>query len=227
MNETKTTSNGYRIENPAPEMDAVGFQQHMASEYGFDGGTSESRVERLKTMSVEGVAILIEDINKSVQGSQDSLINHERAMKIKTKDGKEETIPLKDRYAVFLELINGIRSSPDTINPRRVGDVLALGVVLLHPFEDGNGRTARALGLLFSEHYDSIEDYGDTYRAVIESGDAVRKRGGMKVMSYVPRMPEGTSQSNAEDVSKYLHDLLHEEMDGAYVGPFGEASLAA
>lgn len=95
-------------------------------EWGIDGETPASRIEQFKHLSTEGIAIVIDEINKSLQGSQDSLMNHETAVKI----GTQETLKPEFRYDVFKQLIDDIRQCPDTVNPARIGDVLALGVVL-------------------------------------------------------------------------------------------------
>ena len=55
---------------------------------------------------------------------------------------------------MFSQLIDDIKKCPKDTSPERIGDVLALGVVLLHPFHDGNGRTSRVLGQLFRDSYD-------------------------------------------------------------------------
>lgn len=50
----------------------------MSEEYHIDGDSPEQRLSQLKNLSVEGFAILLEDINKSTQGSIDSLMAHEK-----------------------------------------------------------------------------------------------------------------------------------------------------
>lgn len=217
---TETTSNGYEIEHPVGPLSAEAFRTHLAEEYGLAEGSPATRVERLKDMSVEGIAILLEDINKSIQGSRDSLMNHESAMKI----GDTEALKPEDRHQVFLKLIEDIRACPENTNPARIGDVLALGVVLLHPFHDGNGRTARTLGLMFRNDYDS-DEYEAAFDTVTEARDKARARGGFMIYGYIPHLGENIDQSNPVNVSNYLHGLLHKEEPGAYVGCFGQAPL--
>ena len=220
MIESSTTSNGYEIHKPTAVISADNFRTRMSQEFGIDALSPHERINQLKSLSVEGIAILLEDINKSIQGSADSLMNHETVMKI----GDKETIELEDRYNVFIRLIESIKESSDAINPARVADVLALGVVLLHPFHDGNGRTARALGLMFRDDYDAT-DYADSYNTIIEPRDRARERGGFLIFGYTPKFPEGFNQSDPDAVHQYLDELLVEEKQGAYLGPFGQAPL--
>ena len=136
MSETSTTSNGHEIRQPVPVVSAFEFREKLASEYGLDGDNPAKRVEQLKQLSVEGVAVMLEDINKSLQGSADSLMSHDKVIKI----GEQQTLSPEDRYDVFLRLVEDIKNSPADINPARVGDVLALGVVTLHPTATGGRR---------------------------------------------------------------------------------------
>ena len=80
------------------------------------------------------------------------------------KIGDKETIPVEHRYEVMSELIRLIKESSDDVNPERLGDVAALGIVLLHPFRDGNGRTARIVGSIFHEEYDDGWENISRYR---------------------------------------------------------------
>jgi len=213
-------SNGYEIKQTVPIISAAELKQRLSSEYGINGDSPAERVNQLKQLSVEGVAILLEDINKSVQGSVDSLISHDETIKI----GGKQTIKPQDRYNVFSRLVADIKNCPDDVSPERVGDVLALGTVLLHPFHDGNGRTARVVGLLFRDGYGS-EEYQSDFDTVIEPRDRARERGGFVVYGYTPRFPEGFDQSDPNQASTYLSGLLQKESDGAYLSPFGQAPL--
>ena len=224
---TRTTLNGrYEITKPADIPTAEQFREHLASEYGLNGQSPRERVERLKDLSVEGIAILLEDINKTVQGSEESLMSHDKSVNIVGPDGAvhQELLAPENRYDVFRRMVEDIKSSPDDINPTRVGDVLALGTVLLHPFHDGNGRTARVIGMLFREDYDD-KDFSQTYDAVIEPRDVARARGGYIIYGYTPRLPEGFDYTNPEAVSAYLHRQLTDDEDGSYIGCFGPAPL--
>lgn len=220
MSEKTTTSNGYEIKNPIAELSAAEFREHMGREYGIDGETPDDRIRQLKSVSVEGIAILIEDINKSVQGSADSLMLHDRVSKI----GEQEALSPDDRYDVFIKLVDDIKNAPDNINPARVADTLAMGVVLLHPFQDGNGRTARTIGLLFRDNYDEL-DYESDYNQITEPRDIARQRGGMVIFGYTPRFADGFDQTDPQSVSKYLSSLLTDSSDEQYISCYGPTML--
>ena len=215
------TSNGYKIENPQSIIDAENFRLRMSEEYGLSGATPLERTNRLREMPPESVAILIEDINRQIQGSADSLMNHEEVMKI---GGTQETIKPEDRYDVFVRLIEDIKNCPPDTNPDRIADALALGIVLLHPFYDGSGRTARVVGMLFRDMYDDV-DFSINYKIATEPRDEARKRGGYMIVGYVPHLPEGADRSSPEDASDYLHSLLYSDEEGRYVGTYGQAKL--
>ena len=219
MTETTKTKNGFEITFPADRVDALSFKSRFAEEYGIVGDSPEQRVEDLKALSVEGIAILMEDINKMLQESAVSLMNHESAMVL----GEINTVPLGDRYRVFYELVESIKLTDSTINPARIGDTLAMGVVLLHPFHDGSGRTARAIGLLFRDEFDSV-DYEENFDAVTESRDVARERGGWKMNGYTPRDP-GLDQSDGNQVSEYLRKMLTTENDAPYKSCYERPSL--
>ena len=216
----QTTMNGAEIKNPGEVLSAEGLK-NLVAEAGIDGSTPKERADQFKNVSLEDFAGLIDEINKGVQGSADSLILEDGVMKI----GDKETIPVEYRYEVMSELMRLIKESPDDVNPERLGDVAALGIVLLHPFHDGNGRTARIVGSIFHEEYD--DGWENNYGIVSESRDIARERGGFIINGYIPYLPEGKSQSNPEDVIAYLGSLLSSEHkdDRLYTGPFGQASL--
>ena len=211
----QTTMNGVEIKNPGEVLSAEGLK-NLVTEVGIDGSTPKERADQFKNVSLEDFAGLIDEINRGVQGSADSLI---------LEDGDKETIPVEYRYEVMSELMRLIKESSDDVNPERLGDVAALGIVLLHPFQDGNGRTARIVGSIFHEEYD--DGWENNYGIVSESRDIARERGGFIINGYIPYLPEGKSQSNPEDVIAYLGSLLSSEHkdDRLYTGPFGQAPL--
>ncbi|MBC7512201.1 Fic family protein, partial [Candidatus Saccharibacteria bacterium] len=190
------------------------------AEFGIDGSNPHERIEQFKSLSNEGIAIFLEAINKKIQGSDDSLMNHKRAVRI----GETETLNPADRYDVFTRMVEHIKMASPGTNPARAGDTLALGVVLLHPFHDGNGRTARLLGLMFRDEYDG-NDYADDYAVVTEARDIARQRGGWRINGYAPNFPEGFNQSDPEQVASYLEGLLADEKPNSYTSCFGQSSL--
>jgi len=215
--ERTTTSNGHEIQRPTERLDAEAYRS-LLEKAGLTGESPAERIEQLKTMSAERVAVLLTTINKLAQGSKDHLLNKATAMKI----GETPTLAPEYRYDVFMDLIRDIQATPDDVNPSRVADALALGTVLLHPFHDGNGRTARLIGLTFRDSFDKPEEYAADFATVAEPRDEARRRGGFMIYGYVPHLPEGADQSNPRDVSAYLHSLLTSEQADAYVGPYDD-----
>jgi hypothetical protein len=162
---------------------------------------------------------MMADMNARLQGSSEALIS-DHTVTI----GGRATIAPEHRYDLFNDLISKIKSTDESINPSRIGDTLALGTVLLHPFHDGNGRTARTIGMIFNEDFDS-NDYEEVFHQVTEPRDEARKRGGFRINGYVPYIPEGLDQSNPNDVSQYFDKLLTDSSSQLYTSPYGQAEL--
>lgn len=162
---------------------------------------------------------MLDVINRRLQGSEESLV-HDKTTRI----GDVEAVSPEYRYDVFTRVIEAIEASADDISPARVADVLALTVVMLHPFRDDNGRTARALGLLVRDDYDGV-DYESDYAVVTEPRDRARERGSFLVYGYTPWLPKGFNQSDPKAVGDYLTTLLSQDQHGAYISCFGQASL--
>lgn len=215
----RTTSNGYEIRHTR---EALGFTelQDMLAEYGLSGSSPAERLDSLRQRSAQDIALFMADVNKRLQGSDESLV-HEDTMRI---DDRKAMHP-SDRYDVFTDTIDKIKESQEGINPARVGDVLALTAVLLHPFKDGNGRTARMMGFIFRDDFDA-SDASETFTALAESRDLARERGGFMIYGYIPYVGEGLDQSDPQVVSEYVGKILSEsENNQLYTGPYGQADL--
>lgn len=209
-----TTVNGFELDHPREIMDAMEFKK-MAQEWGFIGGTPAERVQNLKDMDPDRVALFLGDINRRLQGSDETLVA-DHTIKI----GGKETISPEDRGDLFLKLLDNIKSASEDTNPARIGDTLGLGVVVLHPFEDGNGRTARSLALLFRDDYDSA-DYKNAYDFLTQSKEEKIKSGGVAPIGYIPYYPEGMSGDNPQDVASYFDLLTSSSQQGLYMSPAG------
>lgn len=221
MSERFTTKNGQEIENPTEKMTYEQFRDVVSREYGLSGDSPEARAQQLKELSSKQVFSLMDTLNKSVQGSKDSLEQTDHAMRI----GETKTIDVEHRQMVLEGVVGALRNTPDSISAQRVGDVLALTTAMLHPFRDGNGRTARLLGFVFHDEYDTPSEATDDYAALAESRDDARKRGGFTLYGYIPQAPfEGFDQSNPVQVGDYLTGLLTDETL-SYTGTFGPAPL--
>ena len=87
----QTTMNGAEIKNPGEVLSAEGLK-NLVAEAGIDGSTPpKERADQFKNVSLENFAGLIDNINRGVQGSADSLILEDGVMKI----GDKETIPVE------------------------------------------------------------------------------------------------------------------------------------
>ena len=140
MAEKSSTQNGYEIAYPVEKLDFEGLGE-LINKYGLNGHNPAERVEALKQSTPENIAFFLSDLNRSLQGSGETLVDESMV-----KVGGKPSIEPGDRYDVFIDAIKSIQSASQDINPVRVGDTLALTTVLLHPFADGNGRTSRVLG---------------------------------------------------------------------------------
>ncbi len=218
MSEKITTTTPKETLSPAETLSAADFKDLLTHEYGLDGETPQARTEQFKQLPADEVARMIDDINTLTRGLTEPSHKEDGPMKI----GEQVTIAPEHRYDVFMSLMQDIKDAPGDVNPARIGDTLALGIVLLHPFHDGNGRTARLVGQVFHEEYD--EDYKNSYAILAQSRDEIRKRGGWQVNGYIPHFENGEDQSDPVVVTEYLHQLLASE-DAPYTGPFGPAPL--
>ncbi|MDO4781234.1 MAG: Fic family protein [Candidatus Saccharibacteria bacterium] len=221
MSEKITTSNGYEIEQPIDIPSSGEFKGIIEAEFGIDGASPQERVMQLKSMAPGDLALLIDTINRVIQGSADSLEYEDGTMKI----GDHKTIPVEHRADVFLEMHRLLKEAPDDINPGRIGDFLALGVVLLHPFRDGNGRTARVIGGVFREDYDNPDEWEKVYSAVAAPRDEARSRGGFLLYGYIPHLPDGADRSNPGDVVRYMESLFKSDRNDLYTATYDGGSL--
>lgn len=218
--EVTTTSNGYEIKRPTETLDDDTYVS-LIEKFGITGSSPVERLQALKGLSNDRIATLLTGINKGLQGSKDHLVHRDGAMKV----GEKETIAPEYRYDIFTTLLEDIKELPDDINPERVGDTLAMAIVLLHPFEDGNGRTARIVSLTLRDGFDNLEERKEDFDALSEPRDLARARGGFLINGFTPRFPEGFDQSDPAEVSGYLHGLLTNEDPHAYYGPYAPSSL--
>lgn len=210
-----TTSNGFEIEHPREKLDAAGFKD-LTAEYGFTGQDPSERLDNLRHMSPDHVAFFLTDLNRRLQGSNETLVS-DQVVKV----GEKGTIAPEERAKLFIGLINKIKAA-EHVSPARAGDTLGLGILLLHPFRDGNGRTSRMMALMFRDEFDQ-PDYEADFYALAESRDEVRAvPGRIPVASYIPYLPEGADQSNVKDVEAYFDTLLHDaENPRLYMGVGG------
>jgi len=213
-----TTINGHEIEHPREKMSSAEFKA-LVSEFGLNGETPLDRLSTLRTMPMEQIALMMSDINRRVQGSEQTLVNDRT-----TRIGERDTIPVESRYDVFNSLITKIQNASEDINPSRIGDILGVGIVLLHPFHDGNGKTSRLMALIFKDDFDA-GDYDDAYRILASSREEIRKAGETPFDGYAPGSNAITDQSNPLMVSNYLDSLFAAEAPYApFITPYAQQS---
>lgn len=212
------TSNGHEITRPREVLEYDELQG-MLETYGLKGATAKERVESLRSLSNESMALFMTDLNARLNGSEDPLI-HEETMKI----GERPTVAPEKRYDLFTNVMQKVKNSPEGINTARVGDALALTTVLLHPFKDGNGRTARMLGFIFRDS-DSEAEARDDFATLGEPRDKARERGGFMINGYIPYLGEGVDQSDPKQVEAYIDEVLSNADKNLYTSPYGQAPL--
>lgn len=215
---TSRTSNGHEIAYPREVLGLVEFK-NMLNTYGLAGDTPVERIEALRSKSKEFLAIFMTDLNARLNGSTETLVS-DKTMKI----GEQSAIAPEERYDLFSRIIEKVKATPEDINPARIGDALALSIVLLHPFKDGNGRTARMLGYMFREDMDGLDALED-FRVLVEPRDTARERGGYMINGYVPYIGKGADQYNPVQVASYIGRVLSSDEPGLYTGPYGQAEL--
>lgn len=108
-------------------------------------------------------------------------------MKVQSPDGSRSTVLMhpEDRAELFdqaAKLVSGLNDrrgdSDDEAFLARASNVIALSIVLAHPYANGNGRTARLIGGLLREGPQS-ED--------LKTLGAERPESGFRINSYLPR----------------------------------------
>lgn len=200
--EVATTWNGMEIRRPGAELKGEQVTE-LVSELGLDGEMTSERLQQFRRMKIEDVADLLDQINHKLQGSEETLLSA-ATMKV----GETSLIPVEHRYDLFEKVIAMLQEAPDNINPTRIGEALGLAVVMLHPFKDGNGRTARAIGYVFHNDYDTSDRTADM-AFLTQSRDALRESGvANKPIGYIPRLREGRDPSNPDHVTEYFAELV-------------------
>lgn len=214
-----TTANGYEIENPRESLTFPELKQ-VLSDYGLDGNSPSERAEKLRQSDPQTIALMLTDVNRRTQGSEQTLTSDE-TMKI----GDSVSIDPEERYDLFMKINQRIKNSEEDVNPARIGDALALTTVLLHPFRDGNGRTARLVGFIYREDFDE-SDAQDTFSQLVASRDSIREAGGFMINGYIPYLDQGADQSDPNVVDDYIDKVLTDShSDNLYTGPYGQAEL--
>lgn len=190
----------------------------ILNSYGLMGETPKDRLQSLCSLPKESIPLFMTDLNSRIQGLDESRI-HDKTMKI----GDKLTVTPENRYQVFSNIIEKIKEVKGDINPARVGDTLALATVILHPFEDANGRTARAIGFIYRPEFDNEDGSGD-FERLIQSRDITREKGGFIINGYIPYTKD-VDLTQTSGVDHYVEQLLTQDTENSYTGPYGQAPL--
>jgi len=160
------------------------------------------RVGQLTAMTGQGIM----DVATTLHTALAPGLDHEPTtytMHVSGPDGENRrpTLDPSERSVLFDEAAGLVRSlsemdAPDNTEERlaRIGDVVALAVLLAHPFEDGNGRTARTMAQLIREGYDGSEQAVKDFKVL----GANRPTTGYRIKSYAPRTGVGDKMSPSE-----------------------------
>jgi|GEM_PF-525662 len=216
-----TTANGKEIMHPREVMGSGEFQE-MTAEYGLDGATPSERAEQLKNMNPQKIAYFLADVNRRVQGSEETLLSDELV-----NIGANSVIEPEKRYDAFIDAMDQISNSDNAINPHRVGDTLAMATVLLHPFKDGNGRTARLVGSIFTSAFDNAEEYPGDYANISRSQDKARRENSLGaknlvISGYRPHFESSIDLSDPTNMKQYINDMLYSNKVDLYMSPYGQ-----
>lgn len=132
--------------------------------------------------------------------------------------------PFFDHAAELVrKLATNKQPGEDEMFLKRVGNVVALSVVLAHPFADGNGRTARTMAHLIREGYDGTESAQHDFQII--GGN--RPPSGFRINSYVPTR-QGLEMSDMEkldaaaglDIPLAQHDAYNEAAQEVFTKPY-------
>jgi hypothetical protein len=157
----------------------------------------------------------------------------EKAMHVQGPDGDNrrtlvepgERAGLYDLAADLVGRLNaGRKAGEEEAFLKRAANLVALSLVLAHPFQEGNGRTARTLAHVMREGYGGGDQIQDDIRVVGSN----RPASGYRLHSYVPTK-EGVSLSPQDllieaasiDIPLAKHDEYVSKSRSYFTTPYG------
>lgn len=214
MTHESRTQNGNTIRHPGEKFNAGSFRKCLERN-GLVGETSLDRLNSFRAMDIEDIAGLLDEVNMGMVGSEETMLSPTTMKRHRNGEETGSFVPVEYRYDLFEEIMTKLKNSPDSMNPSRVGDALALAIGILHPFKDANGRTARVMGFAFSEYYsESSPDYDEDFNYLAQSRDELRKAGITNLpVSYVPSMSQQLDYNDPQSVIRYFDKLLDPSYD--------------
>ncbi len=180
----------------------------MLAKVGFEGLRPEERLALVENATIEDYMVAVDAIHRNVAPDY-SHEPHPEPMKLVDRDGivKSYTALPEERagimeYALSVakQIIKKYRQEGGSIDDalQRCANLAAFGVVLAHTYENGNGRTARTLGELIHNGYDSTSAESVADLAVI---CAERPEKGFRINSYVPTGDWADGRANRSPVA--------------------------
>lgn len=149
-----------------------------------------ARAERVAGLTTEDLIAMVAEMHTALAPGTD--INPTaNSMHVKSPNGLDdkELVKPDERIKVFEQVVGLVHELSGRIGQgdeeaflERAANLVGLGVVLAHPYEDGNGRTARTLGHLIRYGYDESEEIKNQLRLVSSN----RPGEGFRINSYVP-----------------------------------------
>ena len=190
------------------------------------------RATQLLGLTAEGLLSAVTSIHEAVAPDEAHTLSPV-ARTIKSKDGATvaELMQPDERLPLFQSAISMISQIAENAQPdeaqiflNRAGNVLALAIVLAHPFEDGNGRTSRVLGHAIREGYQDTAAYDQDLKTVSTN----RPDSGFRINSYVP-VNEGVELNPTEllaaaasvDIPLNRDDAYKQRVQSSFTTPYG------
>jgi hypothetical protein len=189
----------------------------------YDGLQDEARLEDLvERMDIAKFVKLVSDLHRSVAPNTDPYPSLTTVNIGETSTARpEERLPIMQ---AALELAKQVAakyhdkggSIRDAL--RRCGNLLASGVLLAHNYSDGNGRTARVLGMLVQDGYNSSNPDSVADLKLLSSN----RDGQGSFPSYTPTGDWSEEKANKNPM-QYLEVLAALDVDLSdekeYIGP--------
>lgn len=181
----------------------------VLSEAGFEGLQPEGRLELVERATVDDYVAAVDAIHRKVVPDH-SHDPHPETMKLvdpKTGEIRSYTARPEERRGIMehalgvaKQVAQKYREEGGSIEDalQRCANLAAFGVVLAHTYENGNGRTARTLGELIHNGFDSSNPESVSDLATIS---AERPEKGFRINSYVPRGDWADGRANRSPVA--------------------------
>jgi hypothetical protein len=195
----------------------------MLTKAGFEGLSPADRLSLVEQASVEEYVATVDAIHHKVAPDH-SHESHAEPVKIvdpKTGEVRSHTAQPADRLGIMEHALVAARQVAQKYHAeggsiddalQRCGNLDAFGVVLAHNYKNGNGRTARALGELVYNGFDSANQASVSELAALSAN---RPERGFRINSYVPTGEWGEGRAD-ENPTGFLDAIaaLDKPLDG-------------